>query len=63
MSTAACTSSITYIDGDRSSCIGYLIEQLAVSCDFLEVCYLLKGELPNATQKSELVSMVTSHGA
>ncbi|HEV2041203.1 MAG TPA: citrate synthase, partial [Casimicrobiaceae bacterium] len=64
MSTAACTSSITYIDGDKGELLyrGYPIEQLAVNCDFLEVCYLLlKGELPNATQKSEFVTMVTNH--
>jgi citrate synthase len=40
MSTAACTSSITYIDGDKGELLyrGYPIEQLAVNCDFLEVC-------------------------
>src|SRR3981081_4060969 len=57
MSTAACTSSITYIDGDKGELLyrGYPIEQLAVSCDFLEVCYLLlEGALPNAAQKAEV---------
>src|SRR6266700_3950049 len=64
MSTAACVSSITYIDGDKGELLyrGYPIEQLAVTCDFLEVCYLLlKGELPNATEKSDFVTMVTNH--
>ena len=64
MSTAACVSSITYIDGDKGELLyrGYPIEQLAVNCDFLEVCYLLlKGELPNAAQKSDFVTMVTNH--
>ncbi len=64
MSTAACNSSITYIDGDKGELLyrGYPIEQLAVNCDFLESCYLLlNGELPNATQKSEFVSTVTYH--
>src|ERR1700681_938851 len=64
MSTPACPSSITFIDGDKGELLyrGYPIEQLAVNCDFLEVCYLLlKGELPNATQKSEFVTMVTNH--
>ncbi|HYD59373.1 MAG TPA: citrate synthase [Noviherbaspirillum sp.] len=64
MSTAACNSSITYIDGDKGELLyrGYPIEQLAVNCDFLETCYLLlNGELPNAAQKQKFVSTVTNH--
>jgi citrate synthase len=64
MSTASCNSSITYIDGDAGELLyrGYPIEQLAVHCDFLEVCYLLKhGELPNVTQKDEWVKRVKGH--
>ncbi len=64
MSTASCASKITYIDGDEGVLLyrGYPIEQLAVHCDFLEVCYLLlNGELPNATQKDEFVRTVTHH--
>jgi len=64
MSTASCNSSITYIDGDKGELLyrGYPIEQLAVNCDFLETCYLLlNGELPNTTQKSDFVSLVTNH--
>ena len=64
MSTAACNSSITYIDGDKGELLyrGYPIEQLAVSCDFLETCYLLlNGELPNGVQKKDFVSLVTNH--
>src|SRR5471032_189459 len=64
MSTAACTSSITYIDGDKGVLLysGYPIEQLAVNCDFLETCYLLlKGELPNQKEKDDFVKMVTTH--
>ena len=64
MSTAACNSSITYIDGDKGELLyrGYPIEQLAVNCDFLESCYLLlHGELPNAAQKQEFVGTVTQH--
>ncbi|RZI40555.1 citrate (Si)-synthase [Herbaspirillum sp. HC18] len=64
MSTAACNSSITYIDGDKGELLyrGYPIEQLAVNCDFLETCYLLlNGELPNAEQKKKFVSTVTNH--
>ncbi|HEX8787572.1 MAG TPA: citrate synthase [Telluria sp.] len=64
MSTAACNSSITYIDGDKGELMyrGYPIEQLAVNCDFLETCYLLlNGELPNAKQKETFVNTVTKH--
>ena len=64
MSTAACNSSITYIDGDKGELLyrGYPIEQLAVNCDFLESCYLLlNGELPNVVQKKKFVDTVTKH--
>src|ERR1700747_2118920 len=64
LSTAACNSSITYIDGDKGELLyrGYPIEQLAVNCDFLETCYLLlNGELPNADQKKNFVATVTKH--
>ncbi len=64
MSTAACNSSITYIDGDKGELLyrGYPIEQLAVNCDFLETCYLLlNGELPNAVEKKSFVDTVTRH--
>jgi citrate synthase len=64
MSTASCTSTITYIDGDAGVLLyrGYPIEQLAQHCDFLEVCYLLlNGELPNEKQKKEFVDIVTHH--
>src|SRR5438105_14774406 len=48
MSTAACTSSITYIDGDKGGLLyrGYQIEQLAVHCGFLEVSYLVAQGVP-----------------
>src|SRR3954454_19788271 len=64
LSTASCSSSITYIDGDAGVLLyrGYPIEQLAQTCDFLEVCYLLQyGELPNRKQKDEFVDIVTHH--
>src|SRR5471032_1444245 len=64
MSTAACTSSITYIDGDKGELQyrGYPIEQLAVNCDFLETCYLLlNGELPTAAEKEKFDATVTQH--
>jgi citrate synthase len=64
LSTASCNSAITYIDGDKGELLyrGYPIEQLAVHCDFLEVCYLLlNGELPSPAQKSEFDKLVTIH--
>jgi len=64
LSTASCSSKITYIDGDAGILMyrGYPIEQLAQHCDFLEVCYLLlKGELPKAAQKKEFDRTVTVH--
>ena len=64
MSTAACNSSITYIDGDKGELLyrGYPIEQLAVNCDFLETCYLLlNGELPDAAQNQKFSDTVTKH--
>jgi citrate synthase len=64
LSTASCRSSITYIDGDEGVLLyrGYPIEQLAVHCDFLEVCYLLlNGELPTPEQKKTFDWTVTRH--
>src|SRR6201991_2860968 len=64
MSTAACNSAITYIDGDKGELLyrGYQIDNLAQNADFLETCYLLlKGELPNAQQNAEFVKTVTNH--
>ncbi|MCW5596179.1 MAG: citrate (Si)-synthase [Rhodocyclaceae bacterium] len=64
VSTAACKSDITYIDGDEGVLLyrGYPIEQLAMKCDFLEVAYLiLHGELPNAKQKDEFDSIIKNH--
>ena len=54
MSTGACKSAITYIDGDKGILLhrGYAIEDLAENCDFMEVAYLiLKGELPSPENK------------
>ena len=64
LSTAACQSAITYIDGDKGELLyrGYPIEQLATNCDYLETCHLLLyGELPNADQKKDFVGRVTNH--
>jgi citrate synthase len=64
LSTASCSSAITFIDGDKGILLyrGYPIEELAQHCDFLEVCYLLQyGELPNRKQKDDFVDIVTHH--
>lgn len=64
MSTAACTSKITYIDGDQGVLLhrGYPIEQLAEKSDFLEVCYLLMhGELPTHAEKDTFIKTIKSH--
>ena len=64
LSTAACQSAITYIDGDKGELLyrGYPIEQLANNCNFLETCYLLlNGELPNAQEKAAFEARVNQH--
>ncbi|MBA4151201.1 MAG: citrate (Si)-synthase [Acinetobacter sp.] len=64
MSTSACESKITFIDGDKGILLhrGYPIDQLAEKAEYLEVCYLLlNGELPNAEQKAEFEQLVTNH--
>jgi citrate synthase len=63
-STASCSSTITYIDGEAGILLyrGYPIEQLAEKCTFLEVCYLLlNGELPNAGEIKEFEHNITMH--
>jgi citrate synthase len=64
LSTASCSSSVTYIDGDKGLLYyrGYPIEQLAEHCNFPEVAYLLiNGELPNAEQKQQFTDTVHNH--
>jgi len=64
LSTASCTSNITFIDGDAGQLYyrGYPIEQLAEHSNFLEVCYLLlHGELPDAAQKEDFSKKVKNH--
>jgi citrate synthase len=64
MSTAACRSDITYLDGANGILRygGYPIEQLAEHSTFLEVAYLLlHGELPSATQFEQWSHDVTHH--
>jgi citrate synthase len=64
VNTAACTSAITYIDGDAGILRyrGYPIEQLAGHASFVEVSYLLiYGELPTADQLGEFDSRLRRH--
>jgi citrate synthase len=64
MNTAACSSSITYIDGDQGILRyrGYPIEQLAENSTFLETSYLLiYGSLPNAVELAAFESNISRH--
>jgi citrate synthase len=62
--TAACRSSITYIDGDAGILQhrGYPIEQLCEHSTYLEVAYLLiNGRLPSESELSGWVDEITIH--
>ncbi|HKS67310.1 MAG TPA: citrate synthase [Candidatus Acidoferrales bacterium] len=62
--TAACTSRITFIDGDKGILRyrGYSIEELSEKSSYLETAYLiLQGELPSASQLSEWTYNVSHH--
>jgi citrate synthase len=64
VSTAACESKITYIDGGQGVLLhgGYPIEQLAENSDYLETCFLLlNGELPTPEQKELFVNTIKRH--
>ncbi len=64
VSTAACKSAITFIDGEQGVLLyrGYPIEQLAEQSSFLEVAYLLLyGELPTQPQLDEFSDIITHH--
>lgn len=66
MNTAACTSAITFLDGERGILRyrGYPIEQLAEKSTFMEVAYLLiYGELPTAAQMTSFVKQVDGFSA
>ena len=63
-STASCDSTITFIDGDEGVLLhrGYAIEELANSCSFLEVAYLLLfGKLPNKVELEEWQDSMKRH--
>lgn len=64
MSTASCTSTITYIDGDAGILRhrGYDIKDLAEKHEFLDVAYLLlHGDIPNASESKRFKSIITHH--
>jgi len=64
VNTAACSSKITYIDGDAGILRyqGYPIEQLAEHATFAEVSYLLiYGELPTAAQLADFTDRIRRH--
>jgi citrate synthase len=64
MNTASTKSAITFIDGDKGilEYRGYPIEQLAESCTYLQVAYLiLFGELPNDEQLGAWMHDITYH--
>lgn len=62
--TACCRSAITFIDGELGILRyrGYPIEQLADTCSFLEVAYLLQeGELPTQDQLEVWTNAIRYH--
>ena len=64
VSTAACDSDLTYIDGDQGVLLhgGYPIEQLAEHSNYLELCYLLlNGDLPDKAQAQAFNTSITQH--
>jgi citrate synthase len=64
LSTAACQSGVSYIDGEKGILRyrGYPIEQLAERSTYLEVAYLLlHGELPTEQQYDKWLYEITHH--
>jgi citrate synthase len=64
LSTAACQSAVSYIDGENGILRyrGYPIEQLAERSTYLEVAYLLlHGELPDERQYDKWTYEITHH--
>src|SRR6059036_1471575 len=64
VNTAACSSAITYIDGDAGILRyrGYPIEQLAEHASFLEVAWLLiYGELPTEEELTRFKKQIRKH--
>ena len=64
MSTASCSSKVTYLDGGKGMLQyrGYPIDQLAEHSSYLEVCYLLlRGSLPSKDELEHFEHEVTHH--
>ena len=64
MSTASCSSAITFLDGDAGvlQYRGYPIDQLAEHSSYLEVCFLLLNDrLPQKEELEYFESTVTNH--
>ncbi len=64
VNTGSCRSGITFLDGEQGILRyrGYPIEDLALKCDFVEVCYLLiYGDLPNVEQLEEFRASIRRH--
>ncbi len=64
VNTAACTSAVTYIDGDAGILRyrGYPIDQLAERASFLEVAFLLiHGELPTPAELADFTDQIRIH--
>jgi citrate synthase len=64
LNTAACTSKITFIDGDKGVLRyrGYPIEQLAEQSTFLEVALLLiRGDLPSRPELEAFEARIDKH--
>lgn len=63
-STAACDSTITFIDGNEGVLThrGYPIGQLAAQSHYLELCYLLLyGALPSPRELEDFETIITRH--
>ncbi len=64
VNTGCCKSDITYIDGEKGILRyrGYGINDLADTCEFVEVAYLLvHGTLPNKKQQTEFSEHLNNH--
>lgn len=64
VSTAACESSITFINGDEGVLLhrGYPIEQLAEHSCYIELCYLLLfGEIPEQEKLDAFEARIRKH--
>lgn len=63
MSTASCTSKITYIDGDAGILMhrGYLIQDIVAKKSFIDVAYLiLNGNFPNKDETMQFQNDLSS---